>query len=256
MSIRTRTASTLAVVVGVATVVALGTTTAPATAVEVAPPPVVPTSSAPPNGTIMPKFTETAVPMLRGSSSADPYSVTIDSAPTAANPGQRVVITGHTTGFAPGNWVNAWIRLPNGTQVDDGGLIAADGTFSVPMTFEYAGTNTIQVSVGTWPAEQWSVSLPVQVGTDTQSTDRASGVVYHDLSGHPVIVNAANTKAGFRGATFSLCPSGGGSCEHQVATNTGTGWYVGVYAPGASSFMYGMAPNSSDFWDVVTYQNL
>ena len=257
MSTRTTRFTVLSIAASAAIIAILGATAAPpVTAGPVAQPPVVPTSTDPGTGTIMPKFTDSNPPALRGSASSDNYSVTIDSAPASAAPGQRVSITGHTTGFSAGNWVNAWIRLPDGTQVDDGGLIAADGTFTIPMTFEYPGTNTIQISAGTWPAEQWSATVPVAVGTATSASDQATGVVYHNLTGHPVVVTAANTKAGFRGATFSFCPSRGGSCEHQVATNTGNGWYVGVYTPSPSSFFYNMAPNTSDFLDVITYQNL
>lgn len=226
---------------------------APAQAATGGRPDVVPTTSAPANGTIMPNFS--AKQTLR-SAGQSPYSVTIDAIPTTATPGERLTITGHTTGFSAGNWINAWVRLPNGTQVDDGGLVAADGSFTIPVTLEYSGTNTVQVSAGTWPSEQWSSPVNITVGAPQGPIGSATGVVYHDLTGHPLVATAANTMSGYRGATFSLCPSVGGSCLHQQATVAAPGSYIGLYSPPAGSFFDSLAPNSTDFATSITYQNL
>lgn len=85
---------------------------------------------------------------------------------------------------------------------------------------------------------------------------RLTGVVYHDLTGHPLVVTAASTKPGFRGATFNLCPSVSGSCLHQKASAATPGSYVGLYSPPASSFFNELAPNSTNFWPSIVYQNL
>ena len=222
----------------------------PATATEssAGAPEVVAESGNAPVGSIMPNFTQRDL-----SPQGDQYSVTIDAAPRSAQSGQPITITGHTTGFAPGNWVNVWVRMPDGSQLDDGGTIANDGSFTLPATLMYPGENTVQVSAGAWPAEQWSAPVPVSVEGGLSTS--AKGVVYHDLTGRPVVVAAATKLAGFRGATYSFCPARGGTCVHQSASAINDS-YVGVYPVPAGGFLSTAAPNSSDFMKVITYQNL
>ncbi len=135
----------------------------------------------------MPNFGPDSVqkkPMLK--SSEQSYSVTIDSVPTHVAPGKPFNVTGHTTGFSAGNWINAWVRLPDGQQFDDGGIVTSGGSFTIPMTLTYPGAQKIQISAGKWPTEQWSA--PVTVNVDTSSYSSGVGVIYHDLSGNPVAV--------------------------------------------------------------------
>lgn len=222
----------------------------PATATEPSPaaPEVVAESGDAPVGSIMPNFAQRNL-----APQGDQYSVTIDSARRSAQSGQPIAITGHTTGFAPGNWVNVWVRMPDGSQLDDGGAIANDGTFTLPATLMYPGVNTVQVSAGAWPSEQWSAPVPVSV--EGGLTTSAKGIVYHDLTGRPVVVAAATKLAGFRGATYSFCPARGGTCVHQSATAVSDS-YVGIYPVPDGGFLSTAAPNSADFMKAITYQNL
>lgn len=239
------------VIVAAASVMMLGSL-APATASESpsgAPEVVAPSADAP-VGSMMPNFGQDEL-----TSQAAQYSVTIDSVPTSSQIGQQITVSGHTTGFAPGNWVNVWIRMPDGSQMDDGGTIAADGSFTLPATLAYAGVNSVQVSAGAWPNEQWSAPVNVTVGADGTST-AARGVVYHDLAGQAVVVAGAGQLSGFRGATFSLCPARGGMCVHQVATPAAYNAYVGVYPVPVGGFLQNAAPNSGDFMKAITFQNL
>ncbi len=171
----------------VAAVVAGSVAAIPAAHAETVAPTVVPNSANPPVGSIMPNFQRESVskkPMLR--SGEQSYSVTIDSVPTQVAPGKTFTVTGHTTGFAPGNWINAWVRLPDGQQFDDGGIVTSGGSFTIPMTLTYPGAQKIQISAGKWPTEQWS--QPVTVNVDASSYSSGVGVLYHDLNGNPVAV--------------------------------------------------------------------
>lgn len=229
-----------------------------AAAATVSPPPVVPNSVNPPAGSIMPRFSDSR-PLLRAS--ADEFSVTIDSAPTVANPGQPLTITGHTTGFSPGNWVNAWVRLPDGSQFDDGGVITDGNTFTIPMTLMYPGRNTIQLSAGTWPTEQWTAPLNVDVTTTpTYKKDiggTAVGVLYHDLHGAPVIVAEADPKPWPRWTpSFDIYkPNPPYGHDAAAAQEIQPNVYVGFDSPVAGSGLFGLPPNSSDFLTGIAWQN-
>ena len=194
----------------------------------------------------MPNFTQENL-----TANAGQYSVSIDSAPTHAQVGQGITISGHTTGFAPGNWVNVWVRLPDGTQMDDGGTIAAYGSFTLPATLVYPGVNTIQISAGSYPDEQWST--PVNVNVHSAGRFAAQGVVYHNLAGRPVVIAAAGPMADYNFASFYLCPAAGGDCVRQVAT-TANGAFVAVYPVPADGFLINAAPNSTAFGKYIYYE--
>ena len=245
--------ATLAIAAGLAV-----TGASAATAETISPPQVVPSSVNPPVGSIMPRFSDSRHLLRAGS---DQFSVTIDSAPTTANPGQPVTITGHTSGFTAGNWVNAWVRLPDGSQFDDGGLVTENNTFSIPMTLMYPGRNTIQVSAGTWPTEQWSTPLTVDVTTTpTYKKDiggTAVGVMYHNLHGAPVIVAEADPQPWPHWTPFfdiyKPNPPYGhdATSARQIQPNV----YVGFDSPVAGSGLFGLPPNSSDFLTGIAWSN-
>ena len=219
-----------------------------ATQSPVTSPGVVAPSPTAPVGSIMPNFTQQKL-----TANSDQYSVTIDSVPTTAQVGQGITVSGHTTGFAPGNWVNVWVRLPDGTQMDDGGMIAADGSFTLPATLVYPGVNTIQVSAGSYPDEQWSAPVNINVAFVGRSIP-AQGVVYHDLAGRPVVIAAAGPMAGFPFASFYFCPDTGGDCVKQVATNAAYNTFVGVYPVPPDGFLNNAAPNSTAFGKFIYYE--
>jgi hypothetical protein len=206
-------------------------------------PPVVQTSSNPPDGTIMPKFGERS--KLLASNGA--FSVSIDSAPQSVDPGQDFSISGHATGFDSGVWINAWVRLPDGTQLDDGGLISADGTFTIPMTLIYPGETKIQVSAGKWPEEQWSQAASIAV---SKGADTAVGVAYHNLAGGVVIVGSDHQGPRQPNATLSFemkrdDPSGAADptatmIEPDLAVVVAT-------VSDANGGLNSLAPNSRDF---------
>lgn len=243
----------LAMVTGLAV-----TGASPATADPVSPPPVVPNSVNPPVGSIMPRFSDSR-PLLRAS--ADAFSVTVESAPTTANPGQPLTITGHTTGFSPGSWVNAWVRLPDGSQFDDGGVITGSNTFTIPMTLMYPGRNAIQLSAGTWPTEQWSAPLYVDVTTTpTYKRDiggTAVGVLYHNLQGAPVIVAEADPKPwpGWTPSFDIYKPNPPYGHDAAAAQQIQPNVYVGFDSPVAGSGLFGLPPNSSDFLTGIAWRN-
>lgn len=183
------------------------------------------------------------------------FTVSIDNAPTSAASGQALQISGRTTGFSAGNWINAWVRLPDGSQLDDGGLIANGDQFTLPMTLVQPGVNQIQFSAGAWPAEQWSQAVTVNVSADQLPlSDTGVGVAYHNLSGRVVLIMAARPAHLSMGQPrFDILrfdPWG-----HDGAQGTLTnGVLTGIdYPQPSEEGLYTLSPNSTDFNAGVAY---
>lgn len=153
-------------------------------------PTVSATVTQPEQGTIMPNFDHKVI-AKSGINATSDYSVAIDSVSQAAvAAGQTVTITGHTTGFADGTWVNVWIKQANGTMYDAGGFITESSTFTTTATLMTPGNTTVQLSAGAYPAEQWSDNSVVNVREIQAGT--YAYAIYHDLSGKPVLLSRAN----------------------------------------------------------------
>ncbi len=150
---------------------------------EETPPRTTETSRTPDRGTIMPNFTQEDL-----ATDPDPgFSITIDNAPSQVGPGAEFTIHAHTTGFEPGNWINVWVKQADGTMLDAGGLIDdGDGQVEIPARLISAGANTIQLSSGTWPDEQWS--QPISITVSEPELGQTAAVAFHSLSGKPVIL--------------------------------------------------------------------
>lgn len=98
------------------------------------------------------------------------YSVSIKSMPSTARAGSQTYLTGTSTGFSDGNWVNAWITGPDGVQRDAGGNWVKAGKFTLPVTFPAAGKYTVQLSLGAYPEEQYSQKVSVDVKAKAYNT--------------------------------------------------------------------------------------
>lgn len=213
--------STLLLGAGIALMVAM----APAASASAAEsgysgPTVTATTSNPADGTIMPKFQTQSLRAQAGGTEGS-YSVTIDSAPTAVQSGDQFTIQAHSTGFAAGNWVNVWTRLPDGTQLDAGGRVEQNDTFSIPVRLVAPGTTQVQLSIGTWPSEQWSQAVKVDVAPPP--VGGAQAAVYDNLSGVPVIVATSNvaSQVGANAADheFVYYRYGAGGASHMASRN-------------------------------------
>ena len=145
------------------------------------------TSKNPGRGTIMPNFSQEALP-----SSTNPgFAITIDSSPAHVRPGEEFTIRAHTTGFAPGNWINVWVKQADGSMLDAGGFLdEGDGQVEISARLVAAGATTVQLSSGTWPQEQWS--QPISIEVSEPELNSVAAVAFHDLSGKPIIL--ATTK--------------------------------------------------------------
>lgn len=102
-------------------------------------------------------------PRTAGAQQQTSYSVTITSVPAKARAATQVYINGRSTGFSDGNWVNAWIIRPNGSQYSAGGNWVKAGKFALPVSFQSAGAYQVQLSLGQYPQEQYSQIVPITV---------------------------------------------------------------------------------------------
>ena len=144
-------------------------------------------------GSIAPNFS------LRSDGTATPTkktgpSIKLTSLPKTATPGEAVTATAEVSGYSVGNWVNAWIRLPDGTIVDAGGAPSTSATeVSLPVRMLSPGVNQVQLSLGSYTNEGWTQASSVTVSEPAPQTSAA--VAYRKLNGITVIKATANVQA-------------------------------------------------------------
>lgn len=165
----------------------------------------VETTATPPTGSMMPDFA--AKPAQVGSPCR--YSVAVTGIPATVQSGQSFTINARTTGFDAGNWVNVWVKRADGTQLDAGGMVTTGSQISVPARLITPGVTEIQLSVGSWPNEQWS--QPIAVTVTNPPTSATEAEVFRTADGNPVILAAYNFSfgGGTRSAQFNLTTSNG-----------------------------------------------
>ena len=165
----------------------------------------VATTANPPAGSMMPNF-----PLGQGRlASQGDFSVKITEIPPTVESGHEFPIMAQTTGFTAGNWVNVWVKGADGSQLDAGGMFTTGDQISIPARLITPGATSVQLSVGSWPAEQWSQSVPINVLNPPSSSKEAE--VFHTVTGDPVIVAAYNFAfgGGTREAHFNFATPAG-----------------------------------------------
>lgn len=125
----------------------------------------------------------------------DGYTVKITGAPAVATQGATITIKGSSTGYNPGNWVNAWVQQADGQWVDSGGNITEGSYFSLPATLKTSGLQSLQLSIGTYPENRWSNVVPINVAETPVDADSSTLTVTkkNDGAGHTYMVVTGKT---------------------------------------------------------------
>lgn len=98
-----------------------------------------------------------------GAAPVSDFAVSIDALPSSARAHSQVPIYGSSSGFADGNWVNAWVKDSSGKQISAGGNWVKAGKFKLPISVDKPGDYTVQLSLGAFPDEKYSSPVALKV---------------------------------------------------------------------------------------------
>ena len=162
------------------------------------------------------------------------FGVDITSLRTKMYSGVQGRIKASSWGFADGNWANVWIRpVGQSAWTDGGGNWVNAGNFSIPVAYPKAGDWQVQLSLGAWPAEQYSQIVTVTVKAGRSSTPF---VVEAGAAGHRYlkVSGVTNNKAGSLVYLWVKKPKTSQAAYGMWATVGDGGYYLFNHANGAT----------------------